>query len=126
MNKKFAEKLKQLTEAEKARKEFAEKINPRTLGFSPKMTAVVGAILGYDYGVRDRKGGYLTGLCITSDGFVTASSTASDGGGAFLGVVTDLDRNIEQFLFVLASERDEADVDTFKALYKANVTDWRQ
>ena len=31
--------------------EFAERINPTNLGFSPKMTAIVGAIIGHDYGV---------------------------------------------------------------------------
>ena len=34
-------------------KDFAERINPRNLGFSPKLVAIVGAIIGHDYGVRD-------------------------------------------------------------------------
>src|ERR1039458_5239218 len=52
--------------------DFAERISPRDLGFSPKMAAIVGAIIGHDYGVRDSRGGQLTSLAITSDGYVTA------------------------------------------------------
>jgi hypothetical protein len=105
--------------------EFAERINPRNLGFSPKMSAIVGAIIGHDYGVRDRKGGQLTSLSITSDGFVTAHSTASDGGGAFLGSADDLDRNVEQFTLALHDAASDEDAEEFERLYKANVTDWR-
>ena len=106
-------------------KELAERINPRNLGFSPKLTAIVGAILGHDYGVRDRKGGLLSSLSITSDGYVTASSTASDGGGAFIGDAQDLDRNLEQFVMVLHNEVGDEEAEEFERLYKANVTDWR-
>ena len=105
--------------------EFAERINPRNLGFSPKLTAIVGAIIGHDYGVRDRKGGRLTSLSITSDGFVTASSTASDGGGAFIGSADDLDRNLEQFIMVLHNDVSDEDAEEFERLVKANVKDWR-
>lgn len=105
--------------------DFAEKINPRNLGFSPKLVAIVGAILGHDYGVRDRKGGLLSSLSITSDGYVMASSTASDGGGAFIGVAQDLDRNLEQFVMVLHNEVGDEEAEEFERLYKANVTDWR-
>jgi hypothetical protein len=104
---------------------FAERINPRSLGFSPKMTAIVGAIIGHDYGVRDRRGGYLTSLSITSDGFVLAQSTASDGGGALLCDAADLARNVEDYRFALAGENDE-DAETFESLYAANVKDWRK
>jgi len=105
--------------------EFAERINPRNLGFSPKVVAIVGAIIGHDYGVRDRKGGRLTSLSITSDGFVTASSTASDGGGAFIGSADDLDRNLEQFIMVLHNDVSDEDAEEFERVYKANVKDWR-
>ena len=104
---------------------FAERINPRNLGFSPKVVAIVGAIIGHDYGVRDRKGGRLTSLSITSDGFVTASSTASDGGGAFIGSADDLDRNLEQFVMVLHDDVSDEDAEEFERLVKANVKDWR-
>ena len=106
-------------------KEFAERINPTNLGYSPKMTAIVGAIIGHDYGVRDRKGGRLSSLSITSDGYVTAHSTASDGGGAFIGSADDLDRNLADYRFVLGSERSDEDAEEFDRLYAANVTDWR-
>jgi len=104
---------------------FAERVNPRNIGFSPKMTAIVGAIIGHDYGVRDRKGGLLTSLSITSDGYVIASSTASDGGGAFLCSADDLERNVEAYRFALAGENDE-DAEQFEALYASNVRDWRK
>ena len=106
-------------------KEFAERINPRNLGFSPKLTAIVGAIIRHDYGVRDRKGGQLTGLSITSDGFVTASSPASDGGGAFIGSAEDLDRNLEEYVMVLHNEVSDEDAEEFERIYKANVIDYR-
>jgi hypothetical protein len=105
--------------------DFANRINPTNLGYSPKMTAIVGAIIGHDYGVRDRKGGLLSGLSITSDGFVMANSTASDGGGAFIGSADDLNRNLADYQFVLAGENDE-DAEEFAKLYAQNVKDWRK
>ena len=103
---------------------FAARINPTNLGFSPKMTALIGAIIGHDYGVRDGRGGTLTSLSITSDGFVICGSTASDGGGAFVGSAEDLDRNLADYRFQLAAENDE-DAEEFDRLYVANVKDWR-
>ena len=105
--------------------DFAERINPRNLGFSPKMSAIVGAIIGHDYGVRDRKGRYLTALSITSDGYVTCSSTASSGGGAFIGSAEDLERNLEQFTMALHDGASDEDAEEFERLYKQNVRDWR-
>ena len=107
-------------------KQFAERINPRNLGFSPKMTAIIGAIIGHDYGVRDRRGGYLTSLAITSDGYVMARSTASIGGCAFIGSASDLERNIEAYRFALAADVSDEDAETFEALYASNVKDWRK
>jgi hypothetical protein len=104
--------------------DFAERINPTNLGFSPKMTALIRAIIGHDYGVRDGRGGTLTSLSITSDGFVICGSTASDGGGAFIGSASDLDRNLADYRFQLAAENDE-DAEEFDRLYVANVKDWR-
>ena len=54
-----------------------------------------------------------------------AHSTASDGGGAFIGDVRDLERNIEAYRFELASQNDE-DAERFEALYASNVKDWRK
>jgi len=110
------------TEMEKAlgTNEFALRINPRIFNFSPKMTAIVGAIIGYDYGVRDARGGRLTSISITSDGFVLAGSTASDGGGAFIGSVDDLKANLYDYVFSLTDE-DRAE---FNRLYAENVTDY--
>jgi len=106
---------------EQANTTFAERINPTHMGVSPKLVALVGAIIGHDYGVRDRKGGQLLGLSVTSDGFVTAYSTASDGGGAFIGPAADLDHN----LMVWSADLSPADAAEFWRLYAANVTDYR-
>lgn len=102
---------------------FADRINPSRFNFSPKLTAIVGAIINHDYGVRDRRGGKLYGgLSITSDGYVTVSSTASDGGGAFIGSAADLKQNLDLYRAKLS----QVDRDEFDRLYKASVIDWRQ
>ena len=103
--------------------DFAARVNPSRLGFSPKLTAIVGAIIGHDYGVRDgvRGGQLINGLSITSDGFVIAGSTASDGGGAFIGTADDLARNLDAWKADLSPE----DREEFSRLYAARVTDWR-
>lgn len=101
---------------------LARKINPRNLGFSPKMSAIVGGIIGHDYGVRDRKGGQLGRLSITSDGFVIASSTAHES-GAFVGDVRDLIRNLEELN--VAAELTHEEAELFASLWDKNVTDWR-
>lgn len=104
-----------------ANETFAERVNPRNFNFSPKLTAIVGAIIGHDYGVRDRKGGHLTSLSITSDGFVVATSTASDGGGAFIGSAADMEQNLALWKKELSVE----DLAEFEKLYKGRVQDWR-
>jgi hypothetical protein len=101
--------------------DFAERIHPRKFNFSPKLAAIVGAIIDHDYGVRDSRDGLLTSLSITSDGFVMAGSTASDGGGAFLGGASDLDRNLNAFRAALTPE----DRQEFDRIYKARVVDYR-
>ena len=63
---------------------LAYKSSPQRFGYSAMMTAIVGAIIGYDYGVRDPLGGKLTGISITSDGFIIASTTSHES-GAFIG-----------------------------------------
>ena len=95
--------------------DFADRINPRNLGFSPKLVAIVGAIIHHDYGVRDRKGNLLSGLSVTSDGFVIS-------GGAFLGGVGEIEQNLRLFRDDL-SELDRAE---FDRLYAANVLDYRR
>lgn len=100
---------------------FAGRINPKNFNFSPKLTAMVGAIIGFDYGVRDARGGRLTSLSITSDGYVLCT-TASDGGGAFLGSAEELDDNLALWREELSS----ADRAKFERLFSANVKDWRR
>ena len=85
------------------------------------LAAIVGAIIGHDYGVRDRKGGHLTSIAICSDGYVTARSTASDGGGAFLGSAEAMEQNLRIF----REDLSENDRNEFDRLYKANVLDYR-
>jgi len=100
---------------------FAERINPRNFNFSPKLAAIVGAIIGHDYGVRDGRGGYLTSISITSDGYVLAGSTASDGGGAFIGSADDLDSNLNLYKADLTAD----DRAQFERIYLTRVKDWR-
>ena len=101
---------------------LARKLNPRTHGFSPKMSALVGAILDFDYGVRDGRGGRLTSLSITSDGFVICGSTAHES-GAFIGEASDLDRNLAALLQTASLTPTQAK--QFATIYKSRVTDWR-
>ena len=103
--------------------ELVTKLNPTQYGFSPKLTAIVGGIIGHDYGVRDRKGGKLGPLSITSDGFVIAQSTAHES-GAFIGEARDLERNLELLLTDAKLTDDEQT--EWDNLYRRNVTDWRQ
>lgn len=101
---------------------LAIRINPAHFNFSPRLVAIVGAIIGHDYGARDGdRGGRLTSISITSDGFVVAGSTASDGGGAFIGLASDLDRNLARYRASLTA----ADREAFDDLYLANVLDYR-
>lgn len=101
---------------------LADKLNPKRLGFSPKMAALVGAILGHDYGARDRKGNQLTGLSITSDGFVVASTNPISS-GAFIGTASELESNLLLLLTDAKLTREERA--EFDALYSMHVTDWR-
>jgi hypothetical protein len=103
-------------------KQFAERINPKNFNFSPQLVAIVGAIIGHDYGVRDRKGGKLTSIAITSDGFIIAGSTASDGGGAFIGEASDMERNLAEF----KKELNADDLKLFNSIYASKVKDWRK
>ena len=102
---------------------LAKKLNPLKLGYSPKMAALVGAIISHDYGTRDGRGGKLTGLSITSDGFLLASTTSHES-GAFIGTANDFERNLWQFLAhakLTGEERQE-----FDRLFRVNVCDWRK
>jgi hypothetical protein len=100
---------------------FADRIDPHRFNFSPKLVAIVGAIIGHDYGVKDGRGGTLTSLSITSDGYVNCGSTASDGGGAFIGSADDLERNLAAWKAELTDE----DRTEFDRIWKARVTDYR-
>jgi hypothetical protein len=102
---------------------LAEKLNPHKLGFSPKMAALLGAILGHDYGVTDSRGGRLTSLSITSDGFVICGSTQHES-GAFVGEVSDLERNLEFLLE--AAHLDVSEAIAFERVYASRVQDYRR
>lgn len=110
--------MKALTDGSK---EFADRINPRNFNFSPKLTAMVGAIIGHDYGVRDSRGGYLSSLSITSDGYLMAASTVHES-GAFVGTAEELDDNLSLWKLALTPE----DRKRFEELYASNVRDWRR
>lgn len=94
---------------------FAERVNPAQFNFSPKMVAIVGAIIGHDYGVRDGRGNFLASISITSDGFIIGSCNS------FLGAADDLNRNLADYRTFLTKE----DAAQFDALYQSRVKDWR-
>lgn len=101
---------------------LAAKVNPHTLSYSPKMAAIVGALIGFDYGARDSRGGKLGSISITSDGFVVASSTSSDGGGAFIGSADDLRDNLARLLndaSLTVAERKQ-----FDKLVNSRLSNW--
>src|ERR1019366_9594787 len=95
---------------------FAERINPRKFNFSPKLTALVGAIIGFDYGVKDVRGNTLHSISISSDGFIFGNGSQS-----FIGTASDLDANLLQFTTFCLNR---ADRKRFSSLYKKRVTDW--
>jgi len=101
---------------------LAAKMNPGKLGFSPKMAAIVGAVLGFDYGVRTARGHQLIGLSITSDGFVIAT-TDPISSGAFLCTAEELARNLA---LVIADAKLTADeTKLYERLYSQHVKNWR-
>jgi hypothetical protein len=101
---------------------LAEKVNPQRLGYSPMMAAIVGALIGHDYGVRDSRGGKLTGLSLTSDGFVIADTTSHDT-GAFIGKASDLERNLGKL--VSDAHLTPSELTQFNKLKASHLTDWR-
>ncbi len=96
---------------------FASRINPYKFNFSPQLTTIVGAIIGFDYGVRDRKGDQLTSISITSDGYIITGSTARES-GAFTGDARDLEWNLSNYRDDLSDE----DRKEFDRLYAATAS----
>lgn len=96
---------------------FAERIDPRKFNFSPKMTALVGAIIGFDYGVKDVRGNTLRSIAITSDGFIMGNGSQS-----LIGLARYMDANLLQFTTFCLNR---ADRKRFTALYSKRVTDYR-
>jgi hypothetical protein len=94
-------------------REFAARVNPAKFGFSPKLTSIVGAIIGFDYGDG------LHHLTITSDGFVTG----------FVAEISVFIGDVEGMEYTLKIWRDslsKQDRKKFDVLFKNNVTDWRE
>jgi hypothetical protein len=91
---------------------LAEKLHPsRFSEMSGKMAAIIGYVLGESWTEPA-----ISGLSVTSDGFVT---TESD----FLGEAADLDRNILNLL--AAAELSDDERSEFEFLYRERVDDWR-
>lgn len=87
-----------LPEANRDHDALVKALDPRKHGYSPKMSAIIGALLGFDYGVRDSHGGTLTTpFSVTSDGFVLCGHTTHDT-GAFIGTVTEFNSNIQRLV----------------------------
>lgn len=101
---------------------LAEKLNPKAHGFSPMMTALVGALIGHDFSARDPRGGKLGHLSITSDGFLIADTTSHET-GAFIGTAADFERNLAAIL--KDADLTEEEQAQFSVLKARNLTDWR-
>ncbi len=101
---------------------LAQKVNPRRLGYSPKMTAIMGAIIAHDYGARDPYGRKLVALSITSDGFVLGHTDDPDA-TLFLGDADELHHNIQRVL--RDAKLDKVELEAFWRLYDSRVRDWR-
>lgn len=102
--------------------DLARKIEPERFGYSPKMTNLVQAMIGYDYGARDERGNEWISLSITSDGFVQAA-TMPISSGAFIGSVEDLNRNVKSLL--ADAKLNDQENTLFWSLYRRHVSDWR-
>lgn len=98
---------------------LAEKLHPsRFTRMSPKMMAIVGAILGETW-----TNPTLASFVITSDGHVLAERTGDVGANEFIGAVEDFEGNVRRLLDAAELSPDErAD---FYTLYNAVVTDHR-
>jgi hypothetical protein len=90
--------------------------------YSPQMTAVAGAILGHDFGLRDRRGNRWVGLSITSDGFVIAS-TEPVSSGAMIGTADELAHNLA--LLICDANLTPEETKEYGRRYDAHVTNWR-
>lgn len=91
------------------------KLNPRRFSaMSPKMAAIVGYIIGESW-----VSPAITGLMVTSDGFLLASRTGDIGYNAFIGAESDLKRNWQDLLTVAGLNNQEGNA--AEALYAAKV-----
>ena len=90
--------------------------------YSPKIAAIIGAVLGFDYGVRDGRGNQVTGLSITSDGFVIGQTPNPDA-SPFIGSADDLARNLA--LLIADANLTLAETKLYGRLYDTHVKDWR-
>lgn len=97
--------------------ELHEKLNPRKHDFNGKMTSIVGAIMGHDYGDFDPSIGPIKELKVTSNGQVLAN------GVAYVGTFEEMYYNLDALLSkagLTSLERAK-----FDSLYRQNVQDWR-
>lgn len=95
------------------------KLDPRRFrGMSPQMAAIVGYILGQKWTTPE-----IEGMVVTSDGFVLARRTGDIDHRAFIGALSDLERNWESLLDAADLTFEErAAVET---LYHRKITNWR-
>lgn len=104
-----------------SRELLAERINPQKYGYSPLMTAIVGLFIGHDYKIRDSRGGRLTSLAYTSDGYVIASTTSHDT-GIFIGGISDLENNLSKLVADARLSPDEFEL--FSMLTESGMDGW--
>ena len=94
-------------------------LNPaRFPGMSPGMAAITGFILETKYTDPE-----ITGLHITSDGFVFCSTTNDPFANDMIGSVKDLEANL--FNLLDAASLSFIEKEAVKAVFKEKVQDWR-
>jgi len=107
----------------KASASLIRKLDLRGGNASGGFVALIGYILGTHWGGMTARG-YITidSLSVTSDGFVTAYSN-SIGHELFVGPVSEVRRNLANFIAVAGLTKTE--LDEFNRLYKKKVEDWQ-
>jgi len=102
---------------------LAAKLTPHIHGFPTRMTAVIGAILNYDYGVREPDGGKLTYIHITKSGDVVSLCTGCTQPLVYIGPVQTLEQDIRTL--TKRAKLTQTEIEEFERVYRLRVKDWR-
>lgn len=99
---------------------LADKLNPQKYGYNAMMTCIVGAVIGYDYGIQHPTLGRVERLTIAASGDVLADAH---------GHQHSLGSHVEMIAFLrrlLADARaTDQERQEFERRFKEHVQDWR-